>query len=165
MFLFQDVTIKRTFTVIIVSKIMALLVPGVWIFIDQEIINMPKSEIFYCKENTKLRIYAESYLNILIFGVTLLNSVYAWRRKGVLNTQIAPAPNMGASASAINELPRRMEIRRNSEDPFKFQRVFVIAQTEADREVVQLQCWPVQSDLYQKLKMGILHLVFYGICK
>ena len=59
MFLFQDVTIKRTFTVIIVSKIMALLVPGVWIFIDQEIINMPKSEIFYCKENTKLRIYED----------------------------------------------------------------------------------------------------------
>ena len=165
MFLFQDVTIKRTFTVIIVSKIMALLVPGVWIFIDQEIINMPKSEIFYCKENTKLRIYAESYLNILIFGVTLLNSVYAWRRKGVLKTQIAPAPNMGASASAINELPRRMEIRRNSEDPFKFQKVFVIAQTDPDPETAQLQCWPVQSDLYQKLKMGRLHLVFYEICK
>ena len=72
---------------------------------------------------------------------------------------------MGASASAINELPRRMEIRRNSEDPFKFQKVFVIAQTAADREAAQMQCWPVQSDLYQKFKMGILHLVFYGICK
>ena len=162
-FLFQDVTIKRTFTVIVVSKIMSLLVPGVWIFRDPDIINMPESDIFYCKENTKLRIYAESYLNILIFGVTLLNSVYAWRRKGVLNTQIAPAPNMVASASAINEAPRRMEIRRNSEDPFKFQKVFVIAQTAADREAAQMQCWPVQSDLYQKLKLGRLHLVFYGI--
>ena len=156
-------TIKRTFTVIVVSKIMSLLVPGVWIFRDPDIINMPESDIFYCKENTKLRIYAESYLNILIFGVTLLNSVYAWRRKGVLNTQIAPAPNMVSSASAINEAPRRMEIRRNSEDPFKFQKVFVIAQADPDPETAQLQCWPVQSDLYQKLKLGRLHLVFYGI--
>ena len=159
MFLLQDVTIKRTSTVIVVSKIMSLLVPGVWIFMDPSIIHLPESNIFYCKENTKLRIYAESYLNILIFGVTLLNSVYAWRRKGVLNTQIAPAPNMGASASVINEVPRRMEIRRNTEDPFKFQKVFVIAQTDADREAAQLQCWPVQSELYQKLKMGRLHLI------
>ena len=159
MFLFQDVTIKRTSTVIVVSKIMSLLVPGVWIFMDPSIIHLPESNIFYCKENTKLRIYAESYLNILIFGVTLLNSVYAWRRKGVLNTQIAPAPNMGASASVINKVPRRMEIRRNSEDPFKFQKVFVIAQTDADPEAAQLQCWPVQSELYQKLKMGRLHLI------
>ena len=137
---------------------MALLVPGVWIFIDQEIINMPKSEIFYCKENTKLRIYAESYLNILIFGVTLLNSVYAWRRKGVLNTQIAPAPNMGASASAINELPRRMEIRRNSEDPFKFQKVFVIAQADPDPETAQLHLEPRQRLLSPPLLPPLLRL-------
>ena len=161
---FQEVTINRALGAVAASKVTSLLVSGILILSDDQMIHLYPTDIIHCKENTKHKIYCESFPSIIVFVIILLNSAYAWNRKRTLYKQIVPAPSLavnvkvttrrGTEAQAAADTPQRMEIRRSSEDPFKFRKVFMIPdpEAEADTEAAHLQCWPLQSDLSQKLK-------------
>ena len=171
-------TINRALGAVAASKVTSLLVSGILILSDDQMIHLYPTDIIHCKENTKHKIYCESFPSIIVFVIILLNSAYAWNRKRILYKQIVPAPSLavnvkvttrrGTEEQAAADTPQRMEIRRSSEDPFKFRKVFMIPdpEAEADTEAAHLQCWPLQSDLSQKLKrVSLIKLGFIEIFK
>ena len=157
-------TINRALGAVAASKVASLLVSGILILSDHQMIHLYPTDVIHCKENNKLKVYCESFPSIIVFVIILLNSAYAWNRKRILDKQIVPAPSFAVNlrettrratvAQAAADTPQRMEIRRCSEDPFKFRRVFMIADpvADADSEAGHLQCWPFHSGLSQKLK-------------
>ena len=157
-------TINRALGAVVASKVASLLVSAILILSDDQMIHLYPTNIIHCKENTKHKIYCESFPSIIVFVIILLNSAYAWNRKRNLYKQIVPSPSLAVNvkvttrrateAQAAADTPQRMEIRRSSEDPYKFRKVFMIPdpEAEADTEAAHLQCWPLQSDLSQKLK-------------
>ena len=157
-------TINRALGAVAASKVASLLVSGILILSDHQMIHLYPTDVIHCKENNKLKVYCESFPSIIVFVIILLNSAYAWNRKRILYRQIVPSQSLAVNvrettrrateAQAAADTPKRMEIRRSSEDPYKFRKVFLIPdpEAEADTEAAHLQCWPLQSDLSEKLK-------------
>ena len=113
------------------------------------------SIIFVCKENTKSRIVFECLPTMIVFGQLVFITIYVWNVKRRLDHTVAPASNpkpkkhrrTSLPASEPN-VPMELQIRRNSADPYKFKKIFVLLENE--NEVIQ--CSPLQTETYNILK-------------
>ena len=113
------------------------------------------SSIFICKENSKLRIIFECIPTLVVFGQLVFNTIYAWNVKRRLDLKITPSSNPKPKKHRRTSLPAsdpsvpiELQIRRNSADPYKFKKIFVVS--ENDIEVIQ--CSPLHTETYNILK-------------
>ena len=113
------------------------------------------SIIFVCKENTKSRIVFECIPTMIVFDLLVFNTMYAWKVKRRLDLRVAPASNPKPKKHRRTSLPasepsvsKELQIRRNSADPYKFKKIFVISENE--NEVIQ--CSPIHTETYNILK-------------
>ena len=111
------------------------------------------SIIFVCKENTKSRIVFECIPTMIVFGQLVLNTIYAWNVKRRLDLKVAPSSNPKPKKHRRMSLPAsepsvsmELQIRRNSADPYKFKKIFVISENEV------IQCSPIHTETYNILK-------------
>ena len=133
---------------------MSLLVVVVAFLLDRNITE-DDSSIFVCKENTKSRIVFECIPTMIVFDLLVFNTMYAWKVKRRLDLRVAPASNpkpkkhrrTSLPASEPN-VPMELHIRRNSADPYKFKKIFVIS--GYDIEVIH--CSPLHTETYNILK-------------
>ena len=124
-------------------------------FLSDRNITEVDSSIFICKENSKLRTIFECIPTLVVFGQLVFNTIYAWNVKRRLDLKITPSSNPKPKRNRRTSLPAsepsipmELQIRRNSADPYKFKKIFVIS--ENDIEVIQ--CSPLHTETYNILK-------------
>ena len=124
-------------------------------FLSDRNITEVDSSIFICKENSKSRIMFECIPTLLVFGQLVFNTIYAWNVKRRLDLKITPSSNPKPKRNRRTSLPAsepsipmELQIRRNSADPYKFKKIFVIS--ENDIEVIR--CSPLHTETYNILK-------------
>ena len=124
-------------------------------FLFDKTITEDDSNIFVCKENTKSRIVFECIPTMIVFSQLVLNTIYAWNVKRRLDLKVAPSSNPKPKKHRRMSLPAsepsvsmELQIRRNSADPYKFKKIFVLSENE--NEVIQ--CSPLQTETYNILK-------------